>query len=81
MGKAPQDEIWQCHGWDDHLTGQLEHGRSLTFREKLEWLEEMSAFVDRLRQNPEWRARNAAIMGAEARPPAWAVNEPPPPQT
>ncbi|RME71391.1 MAG: hypothetical protein D6781_04345 [Verrucomicrobia bacterium] len=56
---------WQCHGWDDHIRGQLEHGASLTFRQRLQWLEEMSELVARLRQNPEWARRNAIIEGRD----------------
>lgn len=65
MSATEQNDNWQCHGWDDHVRGQLEHGRSLTLRQKLEWLEEMSEMVARLRQNPEWRRRNAAVEGRD----------------
>lgn len=70
----PGDD-WMCHGWDDHVRGQLEHGRSLTFRQRLERREEMSEIVARLRRNPEWLRRNALVEGRDL-----AVREDPPPR-
>ncbi len=54
MTNRNEGDDWRCHGWDDHIHGQLEHGRSLTFRQKLEWLDEMTDLVGRLRANPDW---------------------------
>lgn len=66
MNAEPHNTDWQCHGWDDHVLGQLEHGASLTFRQRLEWLEEMSALVARLRADPEWCRRNMLVEGRAA---------------
>ncbi len=65
MSATGQNDDWMCHGWDDHIIGQLEHGRSLTFRQRLEWLEEMSEMLARLRRNPDWARRNAIVEGRE----------------
>jgi hypothetical protein len=68
-GKA-QD--WVCHGWDDHISGQLEHARSLSFRQRLEWLEEMSALVARFAKNPDWAGRHELRERD-----SWILNDPP----
>jgi hypothetical protein len=54
MSAADQEKEWTCHGWDDHVRGQLEHAHALTFRQRLEWLEEMSALVEKLATSPQW---------------------------
>ncbi|MGH8018594.1 MAG: hypothetical protein ACREIA_09925 [Opitutaceae bacterium] len=57
MSNSDASGDWQCHGWDDHIRGQLEHGRGMTFRQKLEWLEEMSQLVAYLKRSNETPAR------------------------
>jgi hypothetical protein len=32
---------WQCQGWEDHEIFLLETGLRMTFRARLEWLEQM----------------------------------------
>lgn len=66
MTGAGENDDWICHGWDDEIRGKLEHARSLTFRQKLEWLEEMGDMVAHFRRDPAWRRRNAAIEAAPA---------------
>jgi hypothetical protein len=63
VSAEPHNTDWQCHGWDDHIRGQLEHGASLSFRQRLEWLEEMSELVARFRADAAWRRRNALVEG------------------
>jgi len=39
------NEDWQCHGWDDHEIFHLETGRRMSFRSKLQWLENADRMV------------------------------------
>lgn len=73
MSAKNQSDDWRCHGWDDHIIGQIEHGRSLTFRQKLEWLEEAHLFVRHF--------QNASITYGPTAGSSGRVEEPPPPET
>lgn len=71
MKPAEKPQDWTCHGWDDHIRGQLEHARSLSFRQRLEWLEEMTVLVARLARNPDWPGRHELRQRD-----SWILHEP-----
>ncbi len=73
MNESENRDDWRCHGWDDEVRGKLAHARTLTFRQRLEWLEAMGDLVDHLQRDPEWRRRNARVEGR-----AVVVREDPP---
>jgi hypothetical protein len=59
--KAPETP-WPC-SWEAHELEQLRHGRRMTFRQKLVWLEDATEFVRQMQA-----ARTALISpGAESR--------------
>lgn len=62
-----KEEDWKCHGWEDHERGQLLSGDALTFRERLEWLEQMDGFVERLESQRPWIDKDGVYNGK----PAW----------
>lgn len=67
-----KEEDWKCHGWEDHERGQLLSGDALTFRERLEWLEQMDGFVERLESQRPWIDKDGVYhekTGLAAEPP------------
>jgi hypothetical protein len=47
MATPDTSSDWPCT-WDTHEIEQLKHGMRLTFRQKMQWLEDTTAFVQKL---------------------------------
>ncbi len=48
------NENWQCGGWDDHEQGQLLAGFTLSFRERLLWLQDADRLAAELETKRPW---------------------------
>jgi hypothetical protein len=57
---APKED-WQGHGWDDHERSLLEAGRRMSFRAKLQWLEDAHALAKRLARQRRWMGEDGVI--------------------
>ncbi len=57
----PGQQDWQAHGWDDHEQAFLETGRRMSFRAKLQWLEDAHALARRLAKQRRWMDADGAI--------------------
>jgi len=43
---------WMCGGWDEAAESRRELTRSMSFRERMLWLERMTKFARRLEESP-----------------------------
>jgi hypothetical protein len=57
----PPDQDWQANGWEDHDRFRLEVARRMTFRAKLQWLEDAHALLRRLEQTRPWIDQSGVI--------------------
>ena len=57
-------EDWKCDGWDDHEIFHLEAGRRMSFRAKLQWLEEADKMVRFLARKRRWIDKDGKIHEA-----------------
>lgn len=57
----PDTGDWQGHGWDDHERAFLEAGQTMSFRAKLQWLEDMDALLRRLSRQRRWMDKDGVI--------------------
>ncbi|MCX6937808.1 MAG: hypothetical protein NTU80_07900 [Verrucomicrobia bacterium] len=55
------DENWQCGGWNDHEQGQLLSGSSLSFRERLLWLQDADRLAAELETKRPWVDGDGAV--------------------
>jgi len=55
------DDDWQCQGWDDHEIFHLEVGRRMSFRAKLQWLEEADRMVRFLAKKRRWIDKDGVV--------------------
>jgi len=72
------NEDWQCHGWDDHEIFHLETGRRMSFRSKLQWLENADRMVQFLARRRRWIDKDGVIhepTGVESEPAAVAEKQ------
>ena len=58
---------WKCNGWDDHTITLLEVGKKMSFRAKMQWLEESHRFVRRIAAKRPMIDKNGVITY----PPGW----------
>ena len=57
----PADKGWSCGGWDDHESFHLETGRRMSFRSKLQWLEEADRMVRFMARKRRWIDKDGVI--------------------
>jgi hypothetical protein len=55
------NESWKCDGWADHESFHLETGRRMSFRAKLQWLEEADKMVRFLARKRRWIDKDGVI--------------------
>ena len=58
---SSKTEDWNGNGWDDHESFSLEVGQRMTFRAKLQWLEDASELVRRLSQQRRWIDKDGVV--------------------
>ena len=59
---------WTAAGWDDHEIFHLETGRRMSFRAKLQWLEEADKMVRFLATKRRWIDKDGVIHEPVAAP-------------
>ena len=62
----PQDPDWPCT-WETAELEQLRHGMRMTFRQKLQWLENTLDFAKRLQNAPTRTLQEEQAVYAEKR--------------
>jgi hypothetical protein len=55
--KTPEEK-WPC-SWEENEREHLRHNMTLTFRQKMQWLEDTTAFVRKLQAGRTLTAREA----------------------
>ena len=58
---TPTDKDWSCGGWDDHESFHLETGLRMSFRSKLQWLEEADRMVRFMAKKRRWIDKDGVI--------------------
>lgn len=58
---TPEHENWSCAGWDDHEKFHLETGLRMSFRAKLQWLEEADRMVRFLAGKRRWIDKDGIV--------------------
>ncbi len=62
---SSEQKNWSCAGWDDHETFHLETGRRMSFRAKLQWLEEADRMVRFLARKRRWIDKDGVVHEPE----------------
>ena len=57
----PGEGDWSCGGWDDHESFHLETGLRMSFRARLQWLEEADRMVRFMAKKRRWVDKDGVI--------------------
>jgi hypothetical protein len=66
MKPEPSASDWKCDGWNEPAKTRRELDAQMTFRERLIWLEQMTAFARKLQNAPKTTPPAFAQRGVPA---------------
>lgn len=61
--KLPEED-WTCGGWEEQERDQLKAAESLTFRERLLWLQDADRLAARLERQRPWIDASGVLHAA-----------------